>query len=210
MDRRAETSAETRQRIVEATAALHSERGVSATSLRDIARRAGVSVGTAYHHFPSYDDAIRACGHYSQQIHPLPEATIFDADESQAARVASFVRAIGAFYEGCPWLELLRAERSRFAPLDEGLKGLELGLERLAELALGGPHAGRRQSRAAALSALIAFTDISVFRILRDRGLSLDQASTLITEAAVGSLPSPTRRRDPRAVRPSTTGRRTS
>src|SRR4051812_37247766 len=60
LGRRAETAAETRQRLVEATAALHAERGISATSLPDIAERAPVSVGTAYHHFPTYLDALRA------------------------------------------------------------------------------------------------------------------------------------------------------
>jgi Bacterial regulatory proteins, tetR family len=47
---------------VEATAALHAERGISATSLRDLAERAAVSAGTAYHHSPTYLDAVRACG----------------------------------------------------------------------------------------------------------------------------------------------------
>ena len=196
MDRRAETSAETRQRIVEATAALHSEQGVSATSLRDIAKRAGVSVGTAYHHFPTYDDAIRACGHYNHQIHPLPDASLFALANSLEARIEAFVTAIGAYYERCPWMELLRSERSRFAPLDEGLKGFEGGLERLAQLAVG-PHRAAR-SQAVALSTLIAFADIAVFRILRERGMSLDEACATVTKVIVASLQSPTGRRDPR------------
>lgn len=202
MDRRAETSAQTRQRIVEATAALHSEQGVSATSLRDIAERAGVSVGTAYHHFPSYDDAIRACAHYSHQIHPLPDASIFAAANSVEARIESFVAAIGAYYERCPWMELLRSERYRFAPLDEGLKGFENGLERLAQLTLGphraAPKSGAAHTQAMALSTLIAFADITVFRILRERGMSLDEACATVTAVIVASLPSNTGRRDPR------------
>lgn len=203
MDRRAETSAETRQRIVEATAALHSEQGVSATSLRDIAERAGVSVGTAYHHFPTYDDAIRACGHYNHQIHPLPDASIFALANSVETRIAAFVTAIGAYYERCPWMELLRSERSRFAPLDEGLKAFESGLERLAQRAIG-PHraapksGGAARSKAVALSTLIAFADIAVFRILRERGMSLDEACATVTKVIVASLQSPTGRRDPR------------
>ena len=196
MDRRAETSAETRQRIVEATAALHSEQGVSATSLRDIAKRAGVSVGTAYHHFPTYDDAIRACGHYNHQIHPLPDASLFALANNLEARIEAFVTAIGAYYERCPWMELLRSERSRFAPLDEGLKGFEGGLERLAQRAVG-PLRGAR-SKATALSTLIAFADIAVFRILRERGMSLDEACAKVTGAIVASLQPNPNRRDPR------------
>lgn len=201
MDRRAETSAETRQRIVEATAALHAEQGVSATSLRDIAERAGVSVGTAYHHFPTYDDAIRACAHYNHQIHPLPDASIFALAKSVEARIEAFVTAIGAYYERCPWMEQLRAERSRYAPLDEGLKGFEGGLERLAKLAVG-PHRAARL-KATALSTLIAFTDIAVFRILRERGMSFHDACATVTRVIVASLSSPTGIRDGRGAKQS-------
>lgn len=50
----------TRQRIVEATAALHAERGIAATTMKDIAARADAGAGTLYHHFPTYEDVVRA------------------------------------------------------------------------------------------------------------------------------------------------------
>ena len=53
LERRAETAGETRRRLVDATFALHVEQGISATTMTDIAARAGVSVGTVYHHFPT-------------------------------------------------------------------------------------------------------------------------------------------------------------
>src|SRR5688572_21755907 len=112
LGRRAETAAETRQRLVEATAALHAERAVSATSLRDIAERAGVSVGTAYHHFPSYLDAVRACGAHVMAASPLPTEDIFDGIEGLDARVLVFVRELCGWYGRNPWLEHVRAERS--------------------------------------------------------------------------------------------------
>src|SRR5688500_5791576 len=56
MSRRASAVAETRRRIIDATRALHTERGIAATSWDDIAARAGVGVGTVYRHFPSPDD----------------------------------------------------------------------------------------------------------------------------------------------------------
>jgi AcrR family transcriptional regulator len=43
--------ADTRGRIVEATLALHSEKGMFDTSWKDIAKRADVSVATVYKHF---------------------------------------------------------------------------------------------------------------------------------------------------------------
>src|ERR687889_1310202 len=62
MDKRRATVEETRQRILKATLALHAEKGIFGTSWQDIAKRADVSVGTVYKHFPSLDELIPACG----------------------------------------------------------------------------------------------------------------------------------------------------
>jgi TetR/AcrR family transcriptional repressor of nem operon len=50
----------TRERIVEATAALIAERGVAATGVEDIRAAAGVSGSQLYHYFDSKRDLIRA------------------------------------------------------------------------------------------------------------------------------------------------------
>jgi len=52
LKRRAESQDETRQRIVEATIALHQTVGPAATTISDIAERAGVGRVTVYRHFP--------------------------------------------------------------------------------------------------------------------------------------------------------------
>src|SRR2546427_11743896 len=61
MERRAEASAETRRRIVDAAIALHAEKGVLGTSWADIARQADVAVGTVYRYFPTHDQLVSAC-----------------------------------------------------------------------------------------------------------------------------------------------------
>src|SRR5215218_2310464 len=99
LGRRAETAAETRQRLVEATYALHQERGITATSLRDIAERAKVSVGTAYHHFPTYLDAVRACAAHTAVVFALPDQSIFDGIEDVEERVQALMRELCAWYE---------------------------------------------------------------------------------------------------------------
>lgn len=48
-------SAETRQRVLDAASALFAERGFHATTVRDIARRAGVNLAAAHYHFGSKD-----------------------------------------------------------------------------------------------------------------------------------------------------------
>ncbi len=65
MGKRAAAVAETRARIVEATMELHGERGIHATSWEEIAKRAGVAIGTVYRHFPSLDELLPACGERS-------------------------------------------------------------------------------------------------------------------------------------------------
>ena len=62
MRKRAEGFDATRERIVEATAALHYEQGVGATSYVQIAERAGVGPATVYRHFPTLGSLVEACG----------------------------------------------------------------------------------------------------------------------------------------------------
>ena len=135
LGRRAESAAETRQRLIEATAALHAERGISATSLRDIADRARVSVGTAYHHFPTYLDAVKACGAHVMATSPLPPESIFDGFDAVEERVLVLVRELCGWYDRNPWLERIRPERAVYPPVEEGLAAVERGIEQLARVA---------------------------------------------------------------------------
>ena len=56
---------ETRDRIYQAALALFRERGFDAATMRDIAAAAGMSLGAAYHYFPSKDAIVLA---YYEQI----------------------------------------------------------------------------------------------------------------------------------------------
>jgi len=51
---------ETRSRIYEAALALFRERGFESATMRDIAAAAGMSLGAAYHYFPSKDSIVLA------------------------------------------------------------------------------------------------------------------------------------------------------
>jgi AcrR family transcriptional regulator len=180
LGRRAETAAETRQRLVEATYALHRERGITATSLRDIAERAGVSVGTAYHHFPTYLDAVRACGMHVAASSPLPPESIFDGLETLEERVEVFARELCGWYARHPWLERIRAERSAYPPVEEGMAAWERGIEQLARLA-----AGCTADEARTVAAL---TDVAVYSSLRRAGMPAGRIPGRIAEAIVAWL----------------------
>jgi AcrR family transcriptional regulator len=174
LGRRAESAAETRQRLVEATFALHAERGISATSLRDIAARAGVSVGTAYHHFPTYLDAIHACGTHVALSSPLPAETLFDGVEETDARVKLLVRELCAWYERRPWFEHIRAERTLYPPLEQHMAALERALEQLVRTA-----ARCTADEARTIAALV---DVAVYSSLRRAGMPAARIANRMAE----------------------------
>jgi AcrR family transcriptional regulator len=70
---RAEQVEETRRRIVEATVDLHLARGPAATSIAEIARRAGVQRRTIYNHFPDDGTLFAACSAHWRSQHPAPD-----------------------------------------------------------------------------------------------------------------------------------------
>lgn len=63
-------AARNRAKLLEAATALFAERGVE-TSLDDVAKAAGVGIGTLYRHFPSREDLVLAV--YGAQIDALDE-----------------------------------------------------------------------------------------------------------------------------------------
>lgn len=193
LGRRAETAAETRQRLVEATAALHAERGISSTSLRDIAERAGVSVGTAYHHFPTYLDAVRACGAHTMAVSPLPSESIFDGVDGLDERVLVLVRELCAWYDRNVWLERIRPERSIYPPVEEGISAVERGVEQLSRVA-----AGCTADEARTVAAL---ADVAVYSRLLRAGVPAGRVPGRIAEVIVTWLRSHSTPRAGRAAR---------
>ena len=64
-------STRNRQRLVDAAKAGFAEVGLQ-VSLEDVARRAGVGIGTLYRHFPTRDDMVEAV--YRREVEQLAEA----------------------------------------------------------------------------------------------------------------------------------------
>ena len=99
MERRNAAIDETRQRIVDATVELHNEKGVVATSMQDIAARAGVALGTVYRHFPSLDELIPACGGRNLELLPPPSHDVFSDIEDGPARLHALFEPLYEHYE---------------------------------------------------------------------------------------------------------------
>ena len=81
--------------LLDAAAALFVEKGVSATSIEDIAARAGVAKGTFYHYFHDRAAMLEALRkRYSQRYADLVEAAIDAcAPQDWPARLAAWIRA---------------------------------------------------------------------------------------------------------------------
>lgn len=108
MARRAESSAETRARIVEAAIALHEEIGPKATTISAIAERAGVQRLTVYRHFPDEASLFQACSSGWYERNPLPDFEALEGSGRQACREG--LTALYRYYSGTQgmWTSVLR------------------------------------------------------------------------------------------------------
>jgi AcrR family transcriptional regulator len=194
MAKRAEATAATRERIVVATVAAHRELGIQATSWEEIARRAGVGVGTVYRHFPSIEELLPACGEVVTATLNLPRdeevARVFAGVRSRAARIDRLVDEVfGAYERGGPFIENVRRERGELVALEHWHQTIEEALDALAAEALDG--AARDERTLAVVRALI---DLSTWNAFRARGLTSKQTAKEVSDLIRRFLRVPVRR----------------
>jgi len=167
MDKRKAAVEETRRRIVEATLALHAEKGTFGTSWQDIAKRADVSVGTVYKHFPSLDELVPACGELVFAISQPPSLEdapqIFAEANSLEERLGRLVSEFFGFYErGESYLDIDFQER-KLPAVQEWVAHMRATREGLAREALRPLDPDERTVRA--LGALLDFPLFKSFRL---------------------------------------------
>jgi AcrR family transcriptional regulator len=136
LGRRAESAASTRERIVDAAAALYQEQGVSSTTLQAIADRADVSRGTILHHFGGSDGLLDAVAERVLVNLDLPDEHIFDGIIGLETRLRTYVVAMLEFFQrSTGWWAVFVTEMKR-----PELKAREAAyyeqMERLQALAL--------------------------------------------------------------------------
>ena len=175
MEGRARTAEDTRRRIVEATYALHQERAIGDTTMKDIAERADVGLGTVYHHFPTYNDAVRACGAHTFAMAAPPDTTIFNDAKTLDERVAKLADELFAFYERAPGLGRARADRHKFEALQGFVERWNAAFAALVNEALRSADGG-----AAFAPVLIALLDFDVHARLTANGFSTTEAARLV------------------------------
>ena len=188
MTRRAASRNDTRNRIVDATAKLHGERGVLGTTWQDIAREADVSVSTVYAHFPSLNELLPACGQLVMSRVRPPSAG--DADEiigdahGTRERLLRVARALFSFYErGGPHIEVDIRERQL-----PGMREWEES-QRATVAALVGAAVADEAATPAGVRLISAFFDLPTYKALRARGVSTKRAAETVADVALGLLP---------------------
>ena len=181
MDKRKAAVEETRHRILEATLALHSEKGIFGTSWQDIAHRADVSVGTVYKHFPSLDELVPACGELMYAIARPPSLEdapeIFAGASSLEERLERLISELFDFYErGAPYIETDFQER-RLPAVQEWEAQMRATIEGLVREALLPSEPDERT-----VQAVSALLDFSTFKSFLDRDIPKAQAAKTINE----------------------------
>lgn len=163
--------------------ALHAEHGIVATSVKDIAARADVGVGTVYHHFPTYDDIVRACGAGMQAIARPPPPDLFADIQPLDERVRRLVQEVFAYYERYPSYERGRCDRDKLPAIAEGVARRERALEAVVREALRplGDAEG-------AVATVIALTDFAVYRSLMTGGASTEAAADRVAAVLLAWL----------------------
>lgn len=173
---REQAAAETRRRIVQATFDLHAEQGIAATSMKQIAARAGVSVGSVYHHFPTYDQAIEACGVHAFSSFPPPGPALFDGAVSRKERVRRLATAIFTMFRGLRAFGSVLADREQLPVLQRVVAQEQAVRLDLARAALGGD--------AEAAETLAGLLDHGTYDAFIRLGLDAETAADRIAQVA--------------------------
>ena len=178
MSKRLDDVAETRQRIVEATAELHGTVGPARTTIAGIAERAGVTRLTVYRHFPDEVALFTACGgHWYAQQPSVPDPLAWQAISDPEERLrAGLTDLYGFFRAGAPMLTKIYGDWDAIPPLhQQGMLARNAGIR--DALASAFPRRSKR------LTALVGHaTAFGTWRSLCvDQGLSDREAVEAMT-----------------------------
>ena len=185
--KRAESQAQTRQRITEAAIELHGSVGPARTTISAIAQRAGVRRATVYAHFPDERALFQACSGMFADEHPAPDPTQWSAIDDPEQRLAAALDAIYGWYEQ---VGHMLANVMRDAPSMPIVR--ETGAPRVAYLAAVEDGLARgwgaRGRRARLLRAAMSLAlDFTTWQGMRERDLERPEAVALMVDLVRGA-----------------------
>lgn len=177
LNQRAKSQAKTRQKIVEAAIELHQAKGPAATSMRDVAERAGVGTVTVYRHFADETELLGACSGTYFQRHPFPDLGSWEAVPDPRERVRLGLRQSYAFHRETEPMMSRVIDEMRDLPIMEPYHAY---WRSAADMLLGAfPETRRRDGKLKAGIALAL--RFETWRVLsQQQGLDDDQAIELM------------------------------
>jgi len=182
---RADRQRATRERIVEATMQLHQEVGPAATTVAEIARRAGVQRLTVYNHFPDEAQLFGACQAHWIALHPPPDFAAALALDEPLERVRAVLRG---FYAWCreteSMTENVQRDRASLPALDALLRDTaDAAAHEMADaLATGlAPRGGAAARSRVRVLVRVALEFWTWHRLIAE-GLGDDAAADLMTD----------------------------
>ena len=187
---RARKQEDTRRRITEATVALHAEVGPAATSIAEVARRAGVQRLTVYKHFPDEPSLLAACSTHWRAAHPPPEIEPWRSIADPRRRTRTALRALYDWYAANERMldHITRDARAMPALRDLVERGAGAYTGEIRELLIDGWKVrGRRRERLAAqLDLVVHFEGWQALneRAAGDSRRAADLAADLVCAAA--------------------------
>jgi AcrR family transcriptional regulator len=181
LKRRAQLQEETRRRIVDAAVELHQTLGPVATTISDIAARAGVGRVTVYRHFPDEPALLRACSEHYFGQHPFPDLETWEAIADPEQRLRTGLRDTYAYHAAT---HEMQARVLRDKGDDPVMAPYHEHWERAVDVLVDG--AGTRGRRRKELRAGIALAlGFETWRTLvLDGGLDNDQAASVAARLA--------------------------
>jgi len=178
LKQRAQRQADTRRRILEATVALHAERGLVATQVTDVAQRAGVDRVTVYRHFPDPASLFKACAAHYYQAHPPPDPTAWAAIGDPEARLRHGLGEVyGYWADNAAMAANVLRDAQVLGHLGVGRRLLGLQRDATEVLASGWPPPHDQAALAATIRVAVDFHTWQ--RLVTEQGLSQQAAVEL-------------------------------
>jgi AcrR family transcriptional regulator len=195
MATQAERTAQTTEKLLDATIALVVERGYRNTSLPEICKRAGVSRGAQLHHYPTKEALVAAAIEHLlvRRVRELAERLSTEGafDLKDAASKLWSIYTGDTFYA---WLELVVAARTE-PELQAFLADVDRRFSARAEMLVQKflmPHVEDQEEIAATARLILAMFDgLATHRILSRDDAAAKRALKVAARAGLFSLRSP-------------------
>jgi AcrR family transcriptional regulator len=186
LQRRAERQDETRQRIVEAAIALHQTIGPAATTMSEIAERAGVGRVTVYRHFPDEATLARACSGQYFERHALPDLDRWREIPDPVTRLRNGLGETFAYHRATEAMMTHVLADARDHPV---MAPYHAHWARAADI-LTAPWRRRGRRRALLRAGIVLALTFDTWRtVVREQGLTDDQAAELLIRFACDRPP---------------------